>query len=155
MSDYKTLTALKPILTTIEAVGEFDFSELKGKNVIIYFYPKDNTPGCTCEGEDFRDAYKKFEKENTVILGVSRDSIKSHEKFQTQYEFPFALLSDSDEDLCNAFGVIKDKTMYGKPVRGIERSTFLYDEKGKLVKEWRKVTVEGHVAEVLATVKAK
>ncbi|MCD6045756.1 MAG: thioredoxin-dependent thiol peroxidase [Gammaproteobacteria bacterium] len=155
MSDYQTLTALKPILTAIEAVGDFNFADLKGKKVIIYFYPKDNTPGCTCEGENFRDAYKKFFKENTVILGVSRDSIKSHQKFQSQFEFPFALLSDSDEALCTAFGVIKDKTMYGKPVRGIERSTFLYDEKGKLVKEWRKVKVEGHVAEVLVAVKAE
>lgn len=155
MSDYQTLTALKPILTAIESVGDFNFADLNGKKVIIYFYPKDNTPGCTCEGENFRDAYKKFLKENTVIVGVSRDSIKSHQKFQSQFEFPFALLSDSDEALCNAFGVIKDKTMYGKPVRGIERSTFLYDEKGKLVKEWRKVTVEGHVAEALAAVKAE
>lgn len=155
MSDYKTLTALKPILTEMEFVGDFNFADLKGKKVIIYFYPKDNTPGCTCEGEDFRDAHKKFLKENTVIVGVSRDSVKSHEKFQSQFEFPFTLLSDSEEALCNAFGVIKDKTMYGKPVRGIERSTFLYDEKGKLAKEWRKVKVEGHVAEVLAAVKAE
>jgi peroxiredoxin Q/BCP len=155
MSDYQTLSALKPLLTDIEFVGDFSFPDLKGKKVVIYFYPKDDTPGCTCEGENFRDAYKKFMKENTVILGVSRDSIKSHEKFQSKYEFPFALLSDVDEALCDAFGVIKDKTMYGKQVRGIERSTFLYDEKGKLVKEWRKVTVEGHVAAVLAMVKAE
>lgn len=155
MSDYQTLSALKPILTTIESVGNFDYADLKGKKVVIYFYPKDNTPGCTCEGEDFRDAYKKFVKENAVILGVSRDSLKSHEKFQNQYEFPFPLLSDTDEALCAVFGVIKDKTMYGKKVRGVERSTFLYDEKGKLVKEWRKVTVEGHVAEVLTMVKAE
>lgn len=150
---YQTLTALKPILTAMECAGEFNFSDLKGKKVVIYFYPKDNTPGCTCEGEDFRDAYKKFEKENTVILGVSRDSLKSHEKFKDKYELPFVLLSDTDEALCDAFSVIKDKTMYGKKVRGIERSTFLYNEKGQLIKEWRKVGVEGHVAEVLAMVK--
>lgn len=149
---YQTLAALKPVLTAMESAGEFNFADLKDKKVIIYFYPKDNTPGCTCEGEDFRDGYKKFEKENTVILGVSRDSVKSHENFQDKYQFPFSLLSDADEALCNAFAVIKDKTMYGKKVRGIERSTFLYNEKGQLVQEWRKVTVEGHVAEVLAAV---
>ncbi len=152
---YDTLTALKPLLMEVEAVGEFKFSELKGKKVIIYFYPKDNTPGCTCEGEDFRDAYKKFLAEDTVILGVSRDTLKSHEKFQDKYELPFPLLSDSNELLCQAFDVMKEKNMYGKKVRGIERSTFLFDEKGKLLKEWRKVSVEGHVAEVLAMVKAE
>lgn len=155
MSDYQTLTKLKPLLTEMEFVGDFNYADLKGKKVVIYFYPKDNTPGCTCEGENFRDAYKKFTKENTVILGVSRDSIKSHEKFQTQYDFPFPLLSDSEEALCAVFNVVKNKTMYGKPVRGIERSTFLYDEKGKLKQEWRKVKVEGHVEEVLAAVKEK
>ncbi len=154
MTTYTTLTGLKAILSQMEYTGDFNFSDLKGKKVVIYFYPKDNTPGCTLEGEDFRDAYKKFEKENAVILGVSRDSIRSHENFKCKYEFPFALLSDTDEALCTAFDVIKDKMMYGKKVRGIERSTFLYDEKGKLVHQWRKLKVEGHVAEVLAMVKA-
>lgn len=150
---YQTLDALKPLLTHIKFCGEFYFYDLKDKKVVMYFYPKDNTPGCTCESEDFRDAYIEFRKENAVILGVSRDSVKSHENFKTKHELTFPLLSDTEETLCAVFSVIKEKTMYGKKVRGIERSTFLYDEKGKLIQEWRKVKVEGHVAEVLAAVK--
>lgn len=150
---YQTLDALKPLLTHIESAGEFNFSDLKDKKVVVYFYPKDNTPGCTCESEDFRNAYAEFRGENAVILGVSRDSVKSHENFKAKYKLPFALLSDAEEALCAVFSVIKEKMMYGKKVRGIERSTFLYDEKGKLIQEWRKVKVEGHVTEVLAAVK--
>ncbi len=128
--------------------------DLKGSNVVLYFYPKDNTPGCTTEGEDFRDAYQKFRRQNTVVLGVSRDSLASHEKFKAKHKFPFDLLSDEDETLCRMFDVIKLKNMYGKKVRGIERSTFLIDGDGRLVREWRKVKVPGHVEEVLEAVKA-
>ena len=128
-------------------------SELKGKKVVLYFYPKDSTPGCTLEGQDFRDNIRKFSSRKTVILGVSRDSIKSHEKFKDKQCFPFELLSDEDEKLCKQFDVIKQKNMYGKKVRGIERSTFLIDEKGILRAEWRKVKVDGHVEEVLDALK--
>ena len=128
-------------------------SGLKGKNIALYFYPKDSTPGCTREGQDFRDNYRKFRARNTVILGVSRDSLKSHEKFKAAQEFPFDLIADEDETLCDMFDVVKMKNMYGKKVRGIERSTFLIDEKGILRKEWRKVNVDGHVDEVLEALK--
>ncbi len=129
-------------------------SDLKGKTVVVYFYPKDNTPGCTLEGQDFRDQYAKLKRRNTVVLGVSRDSLKSHEKFKDEQEFPFDLLSDADEKLCELFGVMKMKNMYGKQVRGIERSTFLIDAGGVLRREWRGVKVEGHVDEVLEAIKA-
>lgn len=140
---------------TLAATGEQEISlgDLKGKNLVLYFYPKDSTPGCTREGQDFRDNYNKFKRQNTVILGVSRDSIKSHENFKTKQGFQFELLSDKDETLCKLFDVIKMKNMYGKQVRGIERSTFLIDSNGKLKKEWRKVKVDGHIDEVLAAVK--
>lgn len=139
----------------LPATGEktIKLSDLKGKNVIVYFYPKDNTPGCTKESENFRDNIKKFSKLNTVILGVSRDSIKSHENFKAKLDFSFDLLSDSEEKLCQQFDVIKEKNMYGKKVMGIERSTFLIDDKGILREEWRKVRVNGHVEEVLQAVK--
>ena len=129
-------------------------AKLKGKHVVLYFYPKDSTPGCTLESQQFRDAVKKFEKLNTVILGVSRDSITSHDNFKTKQCLPFELISDEDETLCKLFDVIKLKNMYGKQVLGIERSTFLIDDKGVLRQEWRKVKVDGHVEEVLAAVKA-
>ena len=128
-------------------------SSLAGSNIVIYFYPKDSTPGCTREGQDFRDQHAKFMRQNTTILGVSRDTIKAHENFKTKQAFPFDLLSDQEEELCQLFDVIKMKNMYGKKVRGIERSTFLLDVKGILRHEWRKVKVDGHVDEVLATVK--
>lgn len=127
--------------------------ELRGRNVVLYFYPKDATPGCTTEGQDFRDLHSKFRRANTVILGVSRDSIASHEKFRAKHEFPFDLLSDADEELCRQFDVIKEKNMYGRKVMGIERSTFLIDDKGKLRREWRKVKVPGHAEEVLQAVR--
>ena len=140
---------------TLAATSEQEISlrDIKGKNLVLYFYPKDSTPGCTREGQDFRDNFNKFKRQNTIILGVSRDSIKSHENFKAKQDFQFELLSDKDETLCKLFDVIKMKNMYGKQVRGIERSTFLIDANGKLKKEWRKVKVDGHVAEVLATVK--
>ncbi len=127
----------------------FKLSDFVGKNVIIYFYPKDNTPGCTLEGKDFRDNIEKFNTLNTIIFGVSRDSVKVHEGFKTKQSFPFELLSDKEENLCQLFDVIKMKNMHGKQVRGIERSTFLIDENGKLVHEWRKVKVKNHIEEVL------
>ncbi len=128
-------------------------SDLRGKNVVLYFYPKDNTPGCTLEGQNFRDNIRRFRARNTVIFGVSRDSLKSHEKFREKQCFPFELLSDEDEKLCRMFDVIKEKNMYGKKVMGIERSTFLIDKDGKLRQEWRKVKVDGHVDAVLDAVK--
>jgi peroxiredoxin Q/BCP len=121
---------------------------------VLYFYPKDNTPGCTTQGADFRDRYKEFKRLGCAIYGISRDSLKSHEGFKAKLKFPFQLLSDPDEAVCNAFGVMKDKNLYGRKVRGIERSTFVIDEKGKLSHEWRGVKVPGHVEEVLNFVKA-
>ena len=122
------------------------------QNFVIYFYPKDSTPGCTTEGQEFRDSYEKFKKLNTEILGVSRESIKSHEKFKSKQNFPFELLSDPDEKVCKAFDVMKLKSMYGREYMGVDRSTFIVDTKGKIVKEWRGVKVKGHVAEVLDAV---
>lgn len=124
-------------------------SDYRGKFVVLYFYPKDSTPGCTLEGQAFRDNIEQFNALNAVILGVSRDSLKSHENFKCKQEFPFDLLSDTDESLCQLFDVIKMKNMYGKQVRGIERSTFLIDPNGVLVREWRKVSVKGHCEQVL------
>ncbi len=129
-------------------------SEYKGKNVVLYFYPKDSTPGCTREGQAFRDNQAKFKRRNTVIFGVSRDSVGSHERFKEKQEFNFDLISDPEEELCTLFDVIKMKNMYGKQVRGIERSTFLIDAAGKLRREWRRVKVDGHVDEVLEALKA-
>ena len=129
-------------------------SALSGHPVVLYFYPKDNTSGCTLEGENFRDLQAKFNKHKTIILGVSRDSVKSHEGFKEKYEFNFELLSDSDEKLCKLFDVLKLKNMYGKEVIGVERSTFLIDADGVLRREWRKVKVDGHAQEVLDAVKA-
>ncbi len=129
-------------------------SDFRGKPVVLYFYPKASTPGCTQEGRDFTAAINKFRRQSTVIIGVSRDGIKSQENFKVKQAFPFELLSDKEEALCNAFDVIKMKNMYGKKVRGIERSTFLIDESGLLRKEWRKVKVKGHIDEVLDAVKA-
>ena len=131
-----------------------ELKELRGKHVVVYFYPKDNTPGCTTEGCDFGTLHEKFKKKNTVILGVSRDSLASHEKFKAKFEFPFDLLSDADEKLCRLFDVIREKNMYGKKVLGIERSTFLIDTAGRLQREWRKVSVKGHAAEVLEAISA-
>ena len=128
----------------------FQLSDYKGKNLILYFYPKDNTPGCTLEGQDFRDNIDKFNQLNTVIFGVSRDSVKVHEGFKCKQAFPFELLSDKDEALCTLFDVIKMKNLYGKQVRGIERSTFLINTQGVLEYEWRKVKVKTHIEEILA-----
>jgi thioredoxin-dependent peroxiredoxin len=134
--------------------GTFTLSDHRGHPVVLYFYPKDNTPGCTTEGLEFRDLYKKFAKVGAVIAGVSRDSLKSHENFKAKMEFPFDLICDADEQLCAQFDVIKMKNMYGKKVRGIERSTFLIDASGTLAHEWRKVKVQGHAQAVLEAVQA-
>lgn len=132
----------------------FRLSDYKGKNIVLYFYPKDNTPGCTTESMQFRDLHPQFQAANTEIFGISRDSIRSHEGFKSKLGMPFELISDPDETLCIMFNVMKMKNMYGKQVRGVERSTFVVDGNGKLVKEWRGVKVPGHVDEVLEFVKA-
>jgi len=151
-----------PIINRV--VGDFKASatrdktirlkELRGQNVVIYFYPKDSTPGCTLEGQDFRDLHAKFRRQKTVVLGVSRDSLASHEKFREKQQFPFDLISDPDEALCQHFDVIHEKTLYGRKSMGIVRSTFLIDASGKLREEWRKVKVKGHADAVLGAVKA-
>jgi peroxiredoxin Q/BCP len=133
--------------------GTFKLSDHAGHPVVLYFYPKDNTPGCTTEGAAFRDLYPKFRKLGAAVAGISRDSLKSHENFKAKMEFPFPLISDPDEKLCRQFDVIRMKNMYGKQVRGIERSTFVIDGRGNLVREWRKVKVPGHAEEVLEFVK--
>ena len=129
-------------------------SELKGQQVVIYFYPKDNTPGCTTQGQDFRDHIAQFQAANTVVLGVSRDSLKTHENFKAKQSFPFELISDKDEAVCQLFDVIKLKKLYGKEYLGVDRSTFLIDKDGVLRKEWRGVKVPGHVAAVLEAAQA-
>ena len=132
----------------------FSLSGLQGRQVVIYFYPKDNTPGCTTEGQDFRDSMAQFEAADTVVFGVSRDSLKMHENFKTKQAFSFELISDKDEALCQLFDVIKLKKLYGKEYLGVDRSTFLIDKDGVLRHEWRGVKVPGHVAEVLARAQA-
>ena len=132
---------------------QFNLNDFAGKNIIIYFYPKDSTPGWTNEGIDFKDLYESFINLNTEIFGISRDSRKSHENFKAKYNFPFELLSDPDEVACQLFDVIKMKNMYGKQVRGIERSTFIINVQGELIQEWRGVKVNGHVVEVLDFIK--
>ncbi len=140
----------------VQATGGKDIvlSDLKGKAVVLYFYPKDATPGCTLEGQDFTRLHKDFKKVGAEIFGISRDSLNSHEKFKDKQKYTFELLSDEDEELCAAFGVIKMKNMYGKQVRGVERSTFVIDADGKLIKEWRGVRVPGHADEVLEFVRS-
>ena len=127
----------------------FQLSAAQGKSLVIYFYPKDNTPGCTTESQQFRDLYEKFRQAGCEVVGISRDSIKSHEVFKTRFSLPFALLSDTEEKVCEQFGVIKLKNMYGKQVRGIERSTFVLDARGMLRREWRGIKADGHAQEVL------
>jgi peroxiredoxin Q/BCP len=152
-----TITPGKPVPDfTLPATGgkAVSLAGLRGGPVVLYFYPKDDTPGCTTEGCGFRDHHGSFRKLGAVVLGVSRDPMTAHEKFKTRYEFPFDLLSDADEQLCRLFDVIREKNMYGRKVMGVERSTFLIDGKGVLRQEWRKVKVDGHVEAVLAAVKA-
>ena len=127
---------------------------LRGQTVVLYFYPKDNTPGCTTESMQFRDQYEQFVKAGAVVYGVSRDNLKSHDGFKEKLELPFELIADTEEKMCHLFGVVKNKIMYGKKVKGIERSTFLIGPDGILVEEWRGIKVAGHVDEVLKSVKA-
>ena len=141
-----------PDFTAAATGGDFTLSALRGKKVVLYFYPKDNTPGCTTEGLQFRDLYPKFKKAGAEIVGVSRDSLRSHDNFKAKLELPFRLIADTEETLCSLFNVIKMKKMYGKEVRGIERSTFLIDAEGVLRHEWRGVKVPGHVDEILEAV---
>jgi peroxiredoxin Q/BCP len=132
----------------------FQLSTTRGSKVVLYFYPKDNTPGCTTEGSNFRELHKEFMRAGAQVFGLSRDSVKSHDGFKAKMEFPFELLADPEERVCEQFGVMKQKLMYGKKVRGIERSTFVIDDQGRLAREWRGVKVPGHVQEVLNFVKA-
>jgi peroxiredoxin Q/BCP len=134
--------------------GTFRLSSTRGSKVVLYFYPKDNTPGCTTEGADFRDRYKEFKHAGSEVFGISRDAVRSHENFKAKMKFPFELLADPEEKVCKKFGVMKLKNMYGRKVRGIERSTFVVDAKGVLAREWRGVKVPGHAEEVLSFVKA-
>lgn len=149
-----TTTGMKVPNFTASATGdkEFTLSDHTGKYVVLYFYPKDNTPGCTNESIEFNELSLHFKKKNCVIFGISRDSIKSHENFKSKYDFQFELISDPDEAVCKMFDVIKMKNMYGKQVRGIERSTFLIGPEGTVVQEWRKVKVPGHAQEVLDSI---
>lgn len=142
-----------PPLKADSTHGPFDSTALLGKPFVLYFYPKDNTPGCTTESQDFRDLYEQFQALDCAIYGISRDSLKSHENFTAKQSLPFALISDPDEALCNTFGVMKLKNMYGKQVRGIERSTFLINDQGIVVHEWRKVRVPDHADTVLQAVR--
>jgi peroxiredoxin Q/BCP len=148
----------RPVLPdfVLPATGNqrFQLSAFKGHPFVLYFYPKDNTPGCTVEGEQFRDLHAQFLKAGCAVFGVSRDSLASHEKFKKKMAFPFELLSDEDEEICQGFGVIKMKNMYGRQVRGIERSTFVIDRAGRIAREWRGVKVPGHAQEVLDFVKS-
>jgi|TARA_B110000483_G_scaffold167217_1_gene197829 peroxiredoxin Q/BCP len=145
----KKCPAFKADATNDQIISNSSFD---GKNFVIYFYPKDSTPGCTTEGQEFRDNFKLFKKMNTEILGVSRESIKSHENFKSKENFPFELLSDPDEKVCKAFDVMKLKSMYGREYIGVDRSTFIIDASGKVKAEWRNVKVKGHVQEVLSKV---
>lgn len=140
---------------TLPASGGKDISlrDCKGKALVLYFYPKDSTPGCTQEGIDFRDLHAKFQKAGAAILGVSRDSVRSHDNFVAKYKFSFPLLSDADEKLCQAFGVIIEKSLYGRKYMGVDRSTWLFDASGKLRQSWRGVKVKGHAEEVLEAAK--
>ncbi|GAA4335757.1 peroxiredoxin [Pigmentiphaga soli] len=142
-----------PDFTAPSTDGEISLRGLRGRAVVLYFYPRDNTPGCTTEGQNFRDLYPQFEAAGAVVLGVSRDTLASHAKFKEKQGFPFPLVADPDETLCELYGVMKMKNMYGKQVRGVERSTFLVDAAGKLRREWRGVKVPGHAEEVLAAVR--
>ena len=145
--------AVKDFVLPSTGAGEFRLSAKRGQTIVLYFYPRDDTPGCTAEGADFRDHHKDFARARAEVYGVSRDTLASHERFKAKMKFPFELLADPEEAACEQFGVIKMKSMYGKKVRGIERSTFVIDGEGKLAREWRGVKVPGHAEEVLNFVK--
>ncbi len=148
------MSVISDFTLPISGGGIFSLSAQRGKIVVLYFYPRDDTPGCTVEGQDFATNFAAFEKLNAMIVGVSRDTVKSHDKFCAKFNFPFPLIADTEEALCAQFAVMKNKNMYGKQVRGIERSTFIIDRNGALAKEWRGVKVPGHVDAVLAFVTA-
>lgn len=154
MSDSMTGRAAPAFKAEATGGKTMQLKDLRGKNVVLYFYPKDSTPGCTTEGRDFSALHSKFQKANTVILGVSRDSVASHEKFKNAQGFKFDLVSDPDETICRSYDVIREKSLYGRKFMGVERSTFLIDEKGKVRREWRKVKVKGHADEVLEAARA-
>jgi peroxiredoxin Q/BCP len=143
-----------PLFVAESTIGPVSLEKCQGRAVVLYFYPKDNTPGCTTESQNFRDLYPEFLEASCVVLGISRDSLKSHEGFRQKQNLPFPLLADTDDTVCNLYGVIKQKNMYGKQVRGIERSTFLIDAYGVLVQEWRGLRVPGHAKEVLQAAKS-
>lgn len=150
----KTGTALPKLSLPASGGRDISLKDCKGKALVLYFYPKDSTPGCTQEGIDFRDLYKAFQKAGAEVMGVSRDSVRSHDNFAAKYKFPFPLLSDGDEKLCKAFGVIIEKSLYGRKYMGVDRSTWMFGADGKLKQSWRGVKVKGHAAEVLEAVKA-
>lgn len=155
MTDSQITQGSKVPSTSFESnKGSIDLSQYKGTRVVLYFYPRDNTPGCTTESKEFAEHYQEFKDLNTEIIGVSCDSLASHEKFAAKHELPFALIADTDESLCRLFDVIKEKNMYGKKVMGIERSTFVIDEEGTVIQEWRKVRVPSHVENVLNFIKS-
>jgi len=149
-----SITTLPDIEVETTGGGKINLASLKGRNVVLYFYPKDDTPGCTREGCDIRDRYDEFRRLDTVVYGVSRDGLASHERFKSKYGFPFELIADPDEKLCRAFGVIRKKTLYGRTYMGVERSTFVFDRSGALRREFRGVKVPGHVDEVLEAVRS-
>ena len=154
MTTFKLNDSLPDLTVATTKNNALELSSTLGKNLVLYFYPKDNTPGCTQEGKDFADAYSEFTLLNTEILGVSKDSVKKHCNFIEKYQFPFDLIADEDEVLCKVLDVIKEKNMYGKKYMGIERSTFIFDTKGVLKAEFRKVRVKGHIEAVLEAVKS-
>lgn len=143
-----------PDFSAASTDGEFSLSAQRGRKLVLYFYPKDNTPGCTRQGADFRDRHDDFVEAGAVVLGVSRDSLGSHARFRSKLQFPFELVSDADETLCRAFDVLREKNLYGRKVRAVERSTFVVDADGKLAREWRGVRVPGHVEEVLEFIRS-
>lgn len=149
-----TVGKTAPDFTLPATGGDFSLESARGRNLVLYFYPRDNTPGCTREGEDFRDLHAAFARAKTRIVGISADSLVAHEKFKAKMKFPFELASDVDQRVCKLFDVIREKSMYGRKFMGLERSTFLIDAQGKLRREWRKVRVDGHAAEVLEAVKS-
>lgn len=142
-------STLPPIAVQTTSGGRFSLADLKGKNVVLYFYPKDDTPGCTTEGCDIRDHFAEFQRLNAVVYGISRDGIDSHERFKAKFGFPFELISDPDEKLCRAFGVIQQKSLYGRTYMGVDRSTFIFDRTGALRQSFRGVKVPGHVDQLL------
>ncbi len=154
MSELQVDQPVPDFQTAATGGNDVSLSGLRGQWVVLFFYPRANTPGCTLEGQDFRDLHNEFHQQGAVILGASRDKVRTQENFKAKHEFPYTLLADPEESLCEQFGVLKDKNMYGKKVRGIERSTFLIDPDGVLRKEWRKVQVKGHAQEVLETLKS-